>query len=577
MMQAAIAALQASNLKVSQEHGVRLRMRHHSWGDRISHTDFREATAILDNQNPVFPPPHYTQSHPQSTVTRSTLSKTNEGIYLINSDEDYKHLLAMYPDKLIIVKFFASFCRACKALEPKMRAVMRDQQLEGLPILWAEFQSDPTTKDLFQKLGVITLPTIHFYDGSRGLVENFPCPPTKIPLLKKKLARFINSRVDPITFKLQAPDESYETPVEPRVERKIKIDNELITGEHIHFLRDDLPFFKDLTDEEFSTMIQKARLLTFNPGDIIRKQGMPGSMFYVIKRGVVEMSIKSKFEVGVSPPNYLGVVVNTLRKFDYFGERALTTGEPFAASFRSLDKVRCFAFHVDDIPPSSILSKQREANRETVEQLNQRYLLPEDYTPAYPSTQREECVLELLVRFKQIRQAAKCFDYVKENDINWGNAGEIARRTLLVRKLSYSQTNEFNEVFSILDVHHLGRISLLEMRRFMESARQSKSDSELTEKINETNLLFEDNTFITREEFMGVMAEAEFYNLLKETFQELDPENTGYVRAGDLQQVLGGVRDLIGQKRHTSIIDVDNEELLVDYEQFSKMLLGAAL
>ena len=50
---------------------------------------------------------------------------------------------------------------------------------------------------------------------------------------------------------------------------------------------------------------------------------------------------------------------------------------------------------------------------------------------------------------------------------------------------------------------------------------------------------------ISRDEFMGVMAEAEFYNLFTETFQELDKDNTGYVRAGDLDEVLGGVRDLI--------------------------------
>ena len=103
---------------------------------------------------------------------------------------------------------------------------------------------------------------------------------------------------------------------------------------------------------------------------------------------------------------------------------------------------------------------------------------------------------------------------------------------------------------------------------------------------------------ISREEFLGVMAEAEFYNLFKETFQELDYENTGYVKAGDLDDVLGGIRDLtapgpsyeldensmwsltLPQEKHhktTSLIDVDDQYILVDYEQFTKMLLGAAL
>lgn len=118
---------------------------------------------------------------------------------------------------------------------------------------------------------------------------------------------------------------------------------------------------------------------------------------------------------------------------------------------------------------------------------------------------------------------------------------------------------------------------MLQLQNFMESARESKADSKWAEMINIENPSFDGSaTFISREEFMGVMAEAEFYNLFRETFRELDYESTGFVRTGDLDQILGGVRDLIGDKKHTSIIDVDDKDMLVDYEQFSKMLLGAA-
>jgi calmodulin len=43
-----------------------------------------------------------------------------------------------------------------------------------------------------------------------------------------------------------------------------------------------------------------------------------------------------------------------------------------------------------------------------------------------------------------------------------------------------------------------------------------------------------------------------------------------------LDRVLCGVRDLITDDRR-SIIDVEDTEMMVDYEQFSKMLLGTAL
>lgn len=492
-------------------------------------------------------------------------------IYSIHSE-----LLKANPDKLVVMKFYASYCQACKALEPMFIRVKEDKQLTNLPIVWAEWQSQRNNKDLFGRLGVLALPTVHFYDGSRGLIENFPCGPAKLPLLKQKLARFLNTRVDSQTLQLkdasEAQDDRSELDSEPAVERNVDTDNALITDEHINFLRNGMIFFQDLTDEEFTELLRKGRLLTFNPGDVIMRQGMPPTTFYVLKSGLAEMCIRSKFDDPIkTPPNYLGAVVNNLKSFDYFGERALSTGEPYAASVRVLEKTRAFAFHADDIPESSILSKKRKANDELTKQLSQRYELPKDYAPNYPVTQQDACVLELLVRFKQIRQVAKGFKYIMDSNPTFGDRGEIARRSVLVSKLSKAQRDEFQEVFDLIDVNKRGVISLMEIKKFMESARETKSTYELMQM-----LILANPNGISRDEFFGLMAEGEFYNLFTETFQELDPGNTGYVRAGDLDDVLGGVRDLIGDDS-TSIIDTEDKDMLVDYEQFSKMLLGAAL
>lgn len=491
------------------------------------------------------------------------------------------------------MKFKASYCRACAAIEPEFLATKNEPMLADLPIAWAEFTASASNKAFFRRLGVLSLPTVHFYDGSAGLVENFACGPAKIPVLRQKLVEFLTRRIDPETRELKAWQRSAYgadgdanqmlsdgTDV-PRKVREIRIGDELITQEHLDYLRDGMPFFEDLTDDEFDGMLAKARLQTFLPGDIIIRQGRPGKTFFVMKSGTVEMSIRSRFEDPIStPPSYLGAVVNQLTKFDYFGERALTTGEPYAASVRVLTKTRCFAFNAEDIPEGSILSKKRRATRAMVDQLTSRYELPEDYKVAYPKTAKDECILELLVRFKQIRQAAKCFEYVMSANPLLGNEGEIARRSMLVSKLSKSQRQDFVEVFNMADVTKSGTISLLEMRRFMESARKERTDEELVEIINKANPLVDGfNTFgtgITLNEFMGVMAEAEFYYLFTETFQELDKDNTGYVRAGDLDEVLHGVRYLITEDRK-SIIDVEDQDVQVDYEQFAKMLLGASL
>lgn len=313
----------------------------------------------------------------------------------------------------MVLKFKATYCRACAAIEPEFLATKNEELLTDLPIVWAECTASASNKAFFRRLGVLSLPTVHFYDGSNGLIENFACGPAKIPILRQKLVEFLTKRIDPVTRQLRAwqpnmDDErgGGEEPSSslPRKVREIRIGDELITQEHLDYLRDGMPFFEDMTDDEFDGTLAKARLLTFLPGDVIIRQGKPGTTFFVIKSGTVEMSIKSRFEDPIStPPSYLGAVVNQLTKFDYFGERALTTGEPYAASVRALTKTRCFAFNAEDIPECSILSKKRRATRAMVQQLTERYMLPEDYKAVYPATARDECILELLVRFKQVR------------------------------------------------------------------------------------------------------------------------------------------------------------------------------
>jgi hypothetical protein len=54
---------------------------------------------------------------------------------------------------------------------------------------------------------------------------------------------------------------------------------------------------------------------------------------------------------------------------------------------------------------SSILIKQRQATKEIAELLNRRYVLyyPKNYEcPRLPVTKRDESILDLLVRIKQI-------------------------------------------------------------------------------------------------------------------------------------------------------------------------------
>jgi len=191
----------------------------------------------------------------------------------------------------------------------------------------------------------------------------------------------------------------------------------------------------------------------------------------------------------------------------------------------------------------------------------------------YDATDR---VLSLLIRFNQIKRAAKCFGYIVKSKPKFGDPGESRRRALLVSKLTRAQREEFSELFNIIDSSRDGFISILELRRAMDSVGETRSDAELEAVINNANPNIDGNTQMSKSEFMGIMAESEFYYLFLSTFEMLDVNKTGYVAAGDLDRVLCGVRDLISDDR-MSIIDTSDLDMQVDYETYADMLLGKPL
>lgn len=547
-----------------------------------------------------------------------------DGLYKILNKEQHLAFLEANPDQILVIKFYAPWCRACKGLEPKFLKVTNDERYKDLPLVFADF-SLQGNKDYVKSLGVLALPNILIYAGSDGLVENFPCGPSKVPILKKKIAMVVNDRVDPDTYKLMTNGKRQAKEAEPCKERDVSAtEGDIVSPERIESLR-AIPYFKDFTDEEYEALIKTTKLQTFEPGSVIMKQGMKGNKFYVIDSGEVEIGIKTDFQDPLlTPPGYLGAVINILSKDDFFGERSLITGEPRAASIRAVEKTRCFAFDRNDIPESSVLSGKKSATEERIAEVNDKYGvdiidmdqigydkqladarlasqergsiydkntgrrfdISEDMDlPASDSTatttddieddfslKRGE-VVGLLYRFRNICRAARCFEYISKTQPRLGDVAEQKRRAMLVSMLTPAQVEDFKATFEIIDKSQDNIVSLEEMRVFMNSVGTEKSDEELADMINKANPAIDGNSVIHFDEFLGVMAEAEFFDLFNETLNTLDKRKSGFVKAGDIDLLLGGMRDLISDDRK-SLIDVEDKDMLVDYEEFSRMLLG---
>jgi len=140
----------------------------------------------------------------KNTLDTPKFNQDRNGIYDLLTEDDHLALLAAHPGKIIVMKFYAPWCRTCKGLEPKFAQIAKDPKYAGLPLLFAQM-SVQHSKEYIKSLNILALPSVHINAGTEGLIENFPCGPRKIPILKKKIAQVVNSRVDPKTLKLKMP------------------------------------------------------------------------------------------------------------------------------------------------------------------------------------------------------------------------------------------------------------------------------------------------------------------------------------------------------------------------------------
>lgn len=637
--------------------------------------------------------------------------KGDDGVYHILNRDQHAAFLKANQDKLVVIKVYAPWCKACAGLAPKYLQLVQSPLHDNLPIVWADL-SIQNNKNFVKELSVLALPSILFYVGDK-VAENFPCGPSKLPILKRKLAQLINANVDPATRKVKASTSSGGVAVSspslaavndtlaPSSSTATTVDDGLreaaataagtiqvevvpptfndtmlrpaasiltqsaagatasasvgaipatedstaaswkpasLTAAEQQRLISKIPFLQELSLADLDEVLAKAKLFTFDAGTVIMREGNRGRTFYILAEGEVEICQRTQYDPLVTADSYLGSVINRLGPGDYFGERSLLTGEPRAASIRASERTTCIVFDRDDFPASSILSgRTRNVNGLAVslETANDKYgvalsdLLQQEVmqqirdassfsqtrgSPNSPKpimgvdTEEEELVvpaaasieasasasnavgfgsdvddasvpasftvankevMALLSRFQMIRHVSQCLDYLEQMRIKWGDEGSRLRRSILVNRLPVHQKRQFRDTFQLIDVNGDGTITLMELKQVMSSIGETKSDEELRG-------IFISGREMTEDDFLGIMAEAEFYTLFRDIFVRLDPYDTGFVRARDLDRVLCGVRDLISDDRK-SIIDVEDDEMLIDYEQFSRMLLGSAL
>jgi putative ABC transport system ATP-binding protein len=99
--------------------------------------------------------------------------------------------------------------------------------------------------------------------------------------------------------------------------------------------------FRGLTPSALTAVAERMRRAVYAPGRAIVRQGDVGDRFYLIRRGSVDVLMTTP--VGASPRQ-----VATLAEGEFFGERALLTGEPRNATVLAREEVEAYTLDQED-------------------------------------------------------------------------------------------------------------------------------------------------------------------------------------------------------------------------------------
>jgi cGMP-dependent protein kinase len=96
-----------------------------------------------------------------------------------------------------------------------------------------------------------------------------------------------------------------------------------------------LYLFRSLSNESLKNLIENLRIEEFEENKTIFMQGSQGEAFYIIKQGIVDIYKDD-------------VLIRSINKLDYFGERALLFDEPRSATVKTHERVECWVLKKSD-------------------------------------------------------------------------------------------------------------------------------------------------------------------------------------------------------------------------------------
>lgn len=135
--------------------------------------------------------------NPKNTATqkkRKSYGKSNvpPNLIKIQTLNEYKDMICKNKDRIVVVRFYATWCKACKAIAPsyyRLATTYKDALFVDVPVT-------PENANLHQGLGVPSLPFGHIYHPTGGLVEELKIAKKNFPKFARVLKYYLDGKCD---------------------------------------------------------------------------------------------------------------------------------------------------------------------------------------------------------------------------------------------------------------------------------------------------------------------------------------------------------------------------------------------
>lgn len=99
----------------------------------------------------------------------SANTKSRPTVQMVDTLEDYKRVVVDEQDQIVVVRFYAPWCKSCKAANPHFKKMA--SQHSSSPVKFVEVPLTKETAYIHEGLGVQSIPYGHIYHPDVGLVE----------------------------------------------------------------------------------------------------------------------------------------------------------------------------------------------------------------------------------------------------------------------------------------------------------------------------------------------------------------------------------------------------------------------